>query len=162
MKNRGTYALVIALGVGLRVRVGRLGIHSLIPGYYVYTGSALGGLSGRLRYHLKFKKSLHWHIDYLLREAKIAQIWYALGQTRLECIWNAIIKDLPGSISSISGFGASDCQCSSHLTYFPTIPSFNLFEQTLRQSKLPEVYVLDLGNELMCNETSKRHSIAKS
>ena len=162
MNNSGTYALVIALEVGLRLRAGRLGIHSLIPGYYVYTGSALGGLSGRLRYHLKLKKRLHWHIDYLLREAVIAHIWYALGQRRLECIWNAIVKSLPGAISSISGFGASDCQCSSHLTYFLTIPSFNLFEQMLRKSKLPEVYRLDLRNKLMCNETSKRHSIANS
>ena len=144
MNNSGTYALVIALGVGLRLRAGRLGIHNLIPGYYVYTGSALGGLSGRLRYHLKLKKRLHWHIDYLLREAAIAQIRYALGQPRLEYIWNAIVKSLPGAISSIPGFGAPDCQCSFHLTYFPTIPPSNLFEQTLRQSKLPEVYRLDL------------------
>ena len=144
MNNNGTYALVIALEVGLRLRTGRLGVHSLISGYYVYTGSALGGLFGRLKYHLKSKKKLHWHIDYLLREAAISQIWYALGQHRLECIWNAIVKGLPGAISSIPGFGASDCQCSSHLTYFPGIPSFNLFEKTLKQSRLSEVYRLDL------------------
>jgi Uri superfamily endonuclease len=144
MNDSGTYALVIALRIGLRLRAGGLGIHSLIPGYYVYTGSALGGLSGRLRRHLISDKSLHWHIDYLLREAAVAQIWYALGQFRLECTWNAIVKALPGAISSISGFGASDCQCSSHLTYFPTIPPFDLFAQKLRQTKLPEVYRLDL------------------
>ena len=144
MNDSGTYALVIALGVGLRLRAGRLGIHSLTSGYYVYTGSALGGLSGRLRYHLKLEKRLHWHIDYLLREAAIAQVWYALGQLRLECTWNEIVRGLPGAISSIPGFGASDCQCSSHLTYFQTIPSFNLFQQNLRQSKLPEVYRLGL------------------
>ena len=144
MNDSGTYALVIALGVGLRLRAGRLGIHSLTSGYYVYTGSALGGLSGRLRYHLKLEKRLHWHIDYLLREAAVAQVWYALGQLRLECTWNAIVRGLPGAISSIPGFGALDCQCSSHLTYFQTIPSFNLFQQNLRQSKLPEVYRLYL------------------
>jgi Uri superfamily endonuclease len=144
MNDSGTYALVMPLGVRLRLRAGRLGIYSLIPGYYVYTGSALGGLSGRLRHHLKLEKRLHWHIDHLLREAAVAQIWYALGQLRLECTWNAILRGLPGAISSIPGFGASDCQCSSHLTYFPTIPSFNLFEQKLRQTKLPEVYRLDL------------------
>ena len=136
MNDSGMYALVISLQVELRLRAGRLGIHSLIPGYYVYTSSALGGLSGRLRYHLKLKKSLHWHIDYLLREATIAQIW------------NAIVKSLPGAISSIPGFGASDCRCSSHLTYFPTIPSFNLFEQMLRKSKLPEVYRLGLMKQV--------------
>jgi Uri superfamily endonuclease len=144
VNDSGTYALVIALRVGLCLRAGKLGIHSLVPGYYVYTGSALGGLSGRLRHHLKSDKRAHWHIDYLLREATVAQIWYALGKARLECIWNEIVKGLPGAICSTPGFGASDCQCSSHLTYFPTIPPFNLFEQRLRQSKLPEVYRLDL------------------
>jgi len=144
MNGSGTYVLVIALGGELRLRAGGLGIHDLIPGYYIYIGSALGGLSGRLRHHLKLEKRLHWHIDYLLREARIAQIWYALGQRRLECTWNVIVRDLPRAISSIPGFGASDCQCSSHLTYFPTIPSFNLFQQKLRQSGLSEVYLLDL------------------
>ncbi len=136
--------MVMALRAELRLRVGRLGIRSLTSGYYLYTGSALGGLSGRLEYHLKLEKRLHWHIDYLLREVTVAQIWYALGQLRLECTWNAIVRDLPGAISSIPGFGASDCQCSSHLTYFQTIPSFNLFQQKLRQNKLPEVHRLDL------------------
>ena len=45
MRDGGTYALVIDLGVGIRLRVGKLGIHGLPPGYYVYIGSALGGLS---------------------------------------------------------------------------------------------------------------------
>ena len=146
MRDSGTYALVIALGVRLRLRAGKLAVHSLVPGYYVYTGSALGGLSGRLRHHLKQEKKLYWHTDYLLREAAVSQIWYALGKSRLECTWNVIVRGLPGAISFISGFGASDCQCSSHLTYFPTIPPFNLFEQRLRQSKMPEVYRLDLTN----------------
>jgi len=144
MHDSGTYALVIALGVALRLRAGRLGVHSLAPGYYVYTGSALGGLSGRLRHHLKSAKRLHWHIDYLLQETTVAQIWYALGQRRLECTWNAIVKGLPRANPCIPRFGASDCQCSSHLTYFPTIPAFNLFEQKSKQSRLPEVYRLDL------------------
>jgi Uri superfamily endonuclease len=144
MNDSGTYALVIALEIRLRLRAGGLGIHDLIPGYYIYMGSALGGLSGRLRHHLKLEKRLHWHIDYLLREAGIAQIWYALGQRRLECTWNVIVRGLPRAISSIPGFGASDCHCSSHLTYFPTIPSFNLFQQKLRESKLSKVYQLDL------------------
>lgn len=144
MNDSGTYALVIALGVGLNLPAGRLGIYSLTPGYYVYTGSALGGLSGRLRRHLRLEKKLHWHIDYLLREASVAQIWYGFGPIRFECIWNSIVGDLPGAKPSIYGFGASDCQCSSHLTYFPTIPPFNLFEQKLRQNELPPAYQLDL------------------
>jgi len=145
MNGSGTYALVIDLRIGICLRIGKLAIHNFVPGYYVYTGSALGGLSGRLRHHLKLEKRLHWHIDYLLQEAEITQIWLALGKCRLECIWNAIVNDLPEAISSISGFGASDCHCSSHLTYFPTIPPFSIFEQRLRQRKLPKVYKVDLA-----------------
>jgi len=132
--------LMIALEVGLRLRIGRLGIHSLPPGYYVYVGSALGGLSSRLRRHLRSEKRLHWHIDYLLQQAAVSQIWYALGPDRLECKWNAILRNLPGATASIPKFGASDCRCSSHLTRFRTIPPFDLFEQSLRQSKLPQVH----------------------
>jgi Uri superfamily endonuclease len=146
MRDGGTYALVIALGVGLRLRIGRLGIRNLPPGYYVYVGSALGGLSSRLRRHLGSEKRLHWHIDYLLEQAAVAQIWYALGPDRLECKWNAILQNLPGAMPSIPRFGASDCRCSSHLTHFRTIPPFGLFKQSLKQHGLPQVHRL---NELV-------------
>jgi Uri superfamily endonuclease len=119
MREKGTYALVIALPVMLRLRIGKLGIQSLSPGYYVYVGSALGGLCGKLSHHLGPKKRLHWHIDYLLAKAEIAEIWYALGCNRHECIWNTMLGDLPGAKPSVPGFGASDCRCQSHLTHFP-------------------------------------------
>lgn len=144
MKGGGTYALVMVLEVEDRLRIGKLGIRNFPPGYYVYTGSALNGLPGRLRRHLRAKKRLHWHIDYLLREAVVAQIWYALGPDRLECKWNAILQNLPGAKPSIPGFGSSDCQCSSHLTYFSMIPSLTLFKQKLRQDGLLQVHRLSL------------------
>lgn len=143
MRDRGTYALVIVLQDELRLRIGGLGIHSLSPGYYVYAGSALGGLSGRLRRHLRSEKKLHWHIDYLLAETEIAQIWYALGCDRLECTWNALLKELPGAKAAVPGFGASDCRCSSHLTHFPVKPPPSLFDQKLRQISLPKIHLID-------------------
>ena len=93
---------------------------------------------------VRLEKKVHWHIDYLLREAPVAQIWYGFGQLRIECTWNAIVRGLPRAMSSIPGFGTSDCQCSSHLIYFPTIPSFNLFRQNLRQNGLPQAHQLGL------------------
>jgi Uri superfamily endonuclease len=135
--------LVIALGVGLRLRIGKLGIHDLPPGYYVYVGSALGGLSSRLRRHLRSEKRFHWHIDYLLQQTTVAEIWYTIGPDRLECKWNAILRNLPEATPSILGFGASDCWCSSHLTYFRVIPPFGLFKQGLEKSKLPQVQRLN-------------------
>ena len=144
MRDSGTYALVFFLKDSLSLQIGKLGLHNFPPGYYVYTGSALGGLSGRLRHHLKSEKRLHWHIDYLLQEATAVEMWYSLGQLRLECIWNGMVRDLPGSTYSVLGFGASDCRCSTHLTHFPTIPPFDLFKQKLRESKLPQAYRLNL------------------
>lgn len=143
MRERGTYALVIAVQSGLRLRIGALGIQSLPPGYYVYVGSALGGLHNRLRHHLGRKKRLHWHIDYLLEKAEVAQVWYALGCNRLECTWNQMLRELPGVKSSVPGFGASDCRCSSHLTRFSTTPPLDLFDQELRQSNLPRIHRLE-------------------
>ncbi len=131
--------MVILLKDGLRSRIGKLGIHSFPLGYYVYVGSALGGLHGRLRHHLKSEKRLHWHIDYLLQQATVAQIWYVLGENRLECTWNVILAELPGATPIIPGFGASDCRCYTHLTHFLTTPSLDGFTQKLRPSKLPRL-----------------------
>jgi Uri superfamily endonuclease len=144
VRDSGTYALVIALGARLNLRVGALGVHSFLPGYYIYVGSALGGVSARLRHHVRSGKRFHWHIDYLLAEAELAEIWYALGQDRVECKWNEIVENLPGAAPSVPGFGTSDCGCYTHLTYFPAVPSFSLFAQRLEQSKLPQAYQLDL------------------
>ena len=123
----------------LRLRIGKLGIYDFPPGYYVYVGSALAGLHGRLKHHLKSEKRLHWHIDYLLQQATVVQIWCALGEDRLECIWNAILAELPEATPIIPGFGSSDCRCHTHLTHFLTTPSLSGFRQKLRQSNLPRV-----------------------
>ena len=123
MARGGTYAVVILSKDWLRLRIGKLGIHDFPPGYYVYVGSALAGLHGRLKHHLKSEKQLHWHIDYLLQQATVAQIWCALGEDRLECTWNAILAELPGAAPIVPGFGSSDCRCYTHLTHFLTTPS---------------------------------------
>ena len=143
MREPGTYALVILLEVELRLRIGKLGIHNLSPGYYVYVGSALGGLSGRLKRHLRSEKNLHWHIDYLLQQAGVTEIWYAIGRDKLECKWNTILRNLPGAIPSVPGFGASDCQCFSHLTYFQVTLPFVLFKQIVEQESLPQGHRLN-------------------
>ncbi|MFC1970726.1 DUF123 domain-containing protein [Chloroflexota bacterium] len=148
MREPGTYALVIVLGIELRLRIGKLGIFNLSPGYYVYVGSALGGLSGRLARHLRSEKNLHWHIDYLRQQAGVTEIWYAIGRDKLECKWNAILTNLPGAIPSVPGFGASDCRCFSHLTYFQVTPPFVLFKQIVEQETLPQVCQLDIHYHL--------------
>jgi Uri superfamily endonuclease len=135
----GTYALVILSKDWLRLLIGKLGIYDFPPGYYIYVGSAIAGLDGRLKHHLKSEKRLHWHIDYLLQQATVAQIWYALGEDRLECKWNAILAELPGAAPIVPGFGSSDCRCYTHLTHFSTTPSLDSFREKTKQRNLPRV-----------------------
>ena len=144
MGNAGTYALVILSEDRLLLPVGRLGTHEFLPGYYIYAGSALRGLNSRLKRHLKTEKSLHWHIDHLLLQAKVIQIWYSLSEERLECAWNGILAQLPGAAPYIPGFGSSDCRCLTHLTHFSTMPSFDSFREELRDKGLPELYQLTI------------------
>jgi Uri superfamily endonuclease len=140
MDDAGTYVLVILSKDRLHLPIGKLGIHDFPSGYYIYVGSALRGLNARLKHHLKEEKALHWHIDYLLSQAIIIQIWYSLSKDRLECAWNKILVDLPGTTSMIPGFGSSDCGCRTHLTHFVITPSFDSFKRELKNRGLPRLH----------------------
>lgn len=138
MESNGTYALVIHSQSRQKLPVGRFGPCDFQPGYYIYSGSALGGLKGRLKRHFRADKRLHWHIDYLLQYTKIVEVWYSMSEERLECTWNGIVAALHGAVPHIPGFGSSDCRCYTHLTYFSSMPSFDEFSRELRARGLPD------------------------
>ena len=129
--EKGTYALLIALGKETPIAVGRLGLFTFPPGYYIYVGSALGSLYPRVKRHLKGEKKRRWHIDYLLEFAQVVEVWYALGEESQECLWCQIAHEMPQGEIPAKGFGSSDCRCPSHLFRFPTAPSFALFRERL-------------------------------
>lgn len=139
MEGNGTYALVIHSQVKQNLPVGRFGSCYFPPGYYIYSGSALGGLKGRLQRHFRRDKRLHWHIDYLLNHAKIIGVWYFISEERLECKWNDMVAGLPGAVPHIHGFGSSDCRCRTHLTYFSEMPSYGKVREELGDWGLPEL-----------------------
>ncbi|MCH7739573.1 MAG: GIY-YIG nuclease family protein [Chloroflexi bacterium] len=117
-RGPGTYMLVLRLPKRRRLAVGRLGDFEFPAGYYLYAGSAQGGLRGRVLRHLRADKKRHWHIDYLnsgASGATVIEVWWLAGQKRLECEWAAAARRLPGASAPAPGFGASDCGCSSHL-----------------------------------------------
>ena len=119
---KGTYALVLHLPLVHNLTVGKLGTHRFEPGYYLYLGSALNSLEGRLRRHLLPDKKLHWHIDYLSAKASIQEIWWAEGTARQECAWTQTALGFPGVSIPVRGFGSSDCRrCPSHLVYLPNL-----------------------------------------
>lgn len=111
---KGCYALVISLERDEDIDVGSLGVIRFSKGYYLYIGSAMNGIEGRVRRHLRMDKTIHWHIDYLLKSAEIMNVYYKVGHKGLEC-------SLAGACSQIShpvpGFGSSDCSCCGHLFF---------------------------------------------
>ncbi|NLI73880.1 MAG: GIY-YIG nuclease family protein [Euryarchaeota archaeon] len=110
----GAYLLLIHLNEICSLTVGALGVIDFSEGIYVYIGSAMGGLDQRISRHLRKKKKIHWHIDYLLELADNIDVLLAPSPIKLECELALIIAAMPSSIA-IKGFGCSDCGCNSHL-----------------------------------------------
>ena len=122
-RGPGTYALVFALPQGAALPVGRSRQERFAAGYYVYVGSALGGLAGRLRRHLSGARRPHWHVDTLLGAAPVVEIWVVAARERLECVWAERLGQAPGLEPTPFAFGATDCRCRTHLFYSATRPT---------------------------------------
>jgi Uri superfamily endonuclease len=139
----GTYILIIALPMDTVLTVGSLGKVAFAAGYYLYVGSALGGLQARLARHLRAEKRLHWHIDYLLQVGRICTIWYALGNARRECMWARTLAAMPDIRPAVARFGASDCACPTHLYCSAARPDREVFQtlahENLEARNLPQV-----------------------
>ena len=117
LKNPGTYILLPKLSQNTCIKIGRKGEINFASGTYAYVGSALGpgGLGSRLKRHASGKTSKHWHIDYLLAYTKIFGALVIENNIRHECLWASFLAE--NFVSSVSGFGATDCKCDSHLFY---------------------------------------------
>jgi len=119
-EDGGTYTLLVALFDAATVDVGALGTYTFDPGWYTYTGSALGsGGFARVERHRDLaagdRDTRHWHVDYLLGldDASLDTVVTSGGED-IEC---AVAAEL--SAATIPGFGCSDCGCDSHLHYHP-------------------------------------------
>lgn len=91
-------------------------------GYYVYTGSAMGGVEARVSRHLRRRKRLRWHVDYLLRAAEVVGVVSMATTRRVECACNRAVLRMRGAKVVAPGFGASDCRCPAHLVHFVAKP----------------------------------------
>ena len=113
---KGCYCLIINLRKDSEIEIGkRLGKINFDKGYYVYVGSAMNSLESRLNRHLSDEKKLHWHIDYLLKQAEVTDIIYNESAQKIECELSRFIST---KTEGIKEFGCSDCDCESHLYYF--------------------------------------------
>ena len=93
--------------------------HKFKKGYYIYVGSAMNSLIGRINRHLSDDKKMHWHIDYLLKSenANVKDVIFNISDEKIEC---QLACEIAKEGEEILGFGCSDCNCKSHLIYFKT------------------------------------------
>jgi len=118
--DSGVYIAVFYMPAGRTIRIGRLGRFSFRQGIYFYVGSAQRNLSSRLERHVRKKKPLHWHIDYLSAKAEMLGAIIIPGQRKHEC---EIARKLGEMFKlTVLRFGASDCGCSGHLFYVRELP----------------------------------------
>lgn len=102
------------------IQVGKLAPLNICKGYYVYIGSALGpgGVTARLKHHIKISKRPHWHLDYLRAETGFYEAYGLYSPERKECEWAQLTAMAEAVSEPMYGFGSTDCQCSTHLFYF--------------------------------------------
>jgi len=118
MADPGSYVLVVDCDGPVRIEVGALG-EITVDGPYAYVGSAFGpgGLS-RVDRHRELadgeRETRHWHIDYLLgSEATRLAAVETFPDRDIECALATAFAD--AGCESVAAFGASDCDCDSHL-----------------------------------------------
>lgn len=125
--DSGCYLFICKLTSETVIKPGAQAERPFPPGYYIYVGRAKKNLRKRLSRHFTKEKKLRWHIDYL---TVIATPCYALITENLkECEISRHLMSL-SQTESIKGFGASDCNCSSHLHHSNKEISRNMLRDT--------------------------------
>ncbi len=121
---KGVYVLVIEVPEDKHLIIKALGDLLFVRGIWLYVGSAMGGgstsLENRISRHFRKEKTVHWHIDALLRHSTNlrAAIWAKSTQS-MECQVAKRFERMDEFNPGPKGFGASDCtnHCTSHLFY---------------------------------------------
>jgi len=128
--KQGTYAIAFKNDCTENAQIGRWNQIKIIPGYYIYIGSAFGkgGVRARVLRHFRRNKPNHWHIDYLRKYMNPVQVWYTNDSKHLEHKWALSLTKMK-MMHAIKGFGCSDCSCFSHLFWCSDAPDFNKFKE---------------------------------
>lgn len=117
--DKGSYLIIGFLKKDLKLEAGRKNF-SLKNGWYIYVGSAMNSLKRRIGRHLRKKKNLKWHIDFLIPNLEKLKAISISSSEKIEC---KISFDLKGiSFGFVEGFGSADCNCLSHLYFMEKNP----------------------------------------
>ncbi len=129
---KGIYVLILYLMRDKCLRIGALGKLKFQNGFYAYIGSAQNSLEKRIERHLSKRKKLRWHIDYLLEQGEIKEVWIKKNASRREeC---SIAEIFSTMFTPVRKFGASDCRCEAHLFYLGD--KYHAFITKLKKHKL--------------------------
>ncbi len=111
---KGVYVLVIDVSKDIQEKIGCLGNIRFPKGTYAYVGSAQNNLEKRVARHRSKKKTLFWHIDYLLNNefATVTKVFCKKAGKAEEC---KLANSLSKAENMVQKFGCSDCRCKSHL-----------------------------------------------
>ncbi len=134
--QKGIYQLLIYVSKPAWIRIGKKGTFRFPRGYYVYTGSARNGLAARVERHLRKKKKHFWHVDYLLDHATVKAVHVFTNDQSDECSAGRRMLNSPAAKVIVPGFGASDCNCPTHLAFFERLKDVPL--SLLREPAIQE------------------------
>jgi len=113
----GAYVLIVGVPDLTLIDASCAGRIELLPGLYLYCGSAQGGLMPRLARHMRKDKPIHWHIDRLTAVGEVVGALAFSGGKETECLLAESLSRVPGVIGVGRGFGSSDCHCPTHLFF---------------------------------------------
>ena len=157
----GTYTLLVELAAPAAIEVGALGERGFDAGAYAYTGSALGaGGFSRVDRHRRTARGdhgvRHWHVDHLLGHpnARIDRVVRSVG-VDVEC---PVADRL--SAPPVDGFGASDCDCVSHLAAAEAGEPLDAFAARIRAAHEAAVGALGEGAPDAAGEASRVDVVA--
>ncbi len=133
----GAYVLVMHAAWHQQIEVGRLGAMQVVPGYYLYVGSAFGpgGVRARVLHHMRVSERPRWHIDYLRQVCPLVMVWCSYEEVRREHEWVELLESITTVTIPMVGFGASDHPGKSHLFYSKAQPSFTAFSRRAGKQK---------------------------
>jgi sugar fermentation stimulation protein A len=112
-RDSGSYIVILNLKNTYECNIKSLDKMLFKRGYYLYVGSAKNNLTKRILRHKRQRKKLYWHIDYLREKADFYLALPVRASSSLECKIATSLKEIADWI--IPGFGASDCNCETHL-----------------------------------------------
>jgi len=139
---KGSYVLVIRVDAPCKIEVGALKEQFFPAGIYAYVGSAQAGIEQRVGRHRSSQKKLRWHVDHLLTRGDVLSVVsLPVHGKQVECMTAKALLEIPGSSIAVPGFGASDCDCPTHLVYLGDAdPELHAEDICMRLSMLPGVY----------------------